>query len=563
MHGNDRIDAWTYHRDIVPGLLAGEPGRLAAAGAAVLGEHPDRLTLVIDDGAFGDRTVRLAREADARARARHADWAANPCPATAMPLLLALESAMAPDEELDRVIAQTPANGVDAYSAAYLTMRAGWLANRHGDLAGALAELSAARSRMPAHEATLRAGEAYLRLNHAEFPPAELLAPATPDSADPYGADALTSVRIAVLLAQGRTTSAAELLTSFAPEDRMLKAYGDVWRDLGLVFAGDIDRGVGKALLHLEEGRQELSLECVEAFGYTGLLGLTLAGRMPDATRLLDDLLSTFPSQSVHSNYREAILTLGGLLAQWQGRTAHARALAAQSQDRVTPDASGPFPGMVPGMVDLIVRSAVAGEDIAEPLWQLVEQHADAGFVVTALLAGLVAVEYGPQEAIGSKLHDLAEATESPLMQAIGRYLAAATRLDTAAIDASVAELVELGAMMAAIQGAIFSAQILRQQGRLEVSAEAARRAWELAAPAGPERWGLFGRLSESVGLSRREYAVLDLLSGGLPTQEVAVALGMSARTVETHLHNVSRKVGLSGKENLVYAAQTWLRPPT
>jgi hypothetical protein len=52
MLGNDRIDAWTYHRDIVPGLLAGEPGRLAAAGTAILGDHPRPLTLVVADGAW-------------------------------------------------------------------------------------------------------------------------------------------------------------------------------------------------------------------------------------------------------------------------------------------------------------------------------------------------------------------------------------------------------------------------------------------------------------------------------------------------------------------------------
>ncbi|MGC3955841.1 MAG: helix-turn-helix transcriptional regulator [Propionicimonas sp.] len=550
---------------IFPPILADylntqNPWRSAPPIAGTPADQPTAGLLSV--GAAAIVGSRMAREAEARARARQADWAANPCPATAMPLLLALESAMAPDEELDRVIAQTPLTGADADTAAYLTMRATWLANRHGDLPGALAELAAARSRMPAHEATLRASEAYLRLNHAELPSAELLAPAVPNAAEPYGADALTSVRTAVLLAQGRTSSAAELLASYAPANPMLKAYGDAWRDLGLVLAGDIDRGVQQALLHLEEGRQELSLECVEAFGYTGLLGLTLAGRMLDATRLLDDLLATFPSQAVRSNYREAILTLGGLLAQWQGRTAHARALATQSQERAPHEVSGPFPGMVPGMVELVVRSAVTGADIADPLWQQVEEQADAGFIVTALLSGLVAVEYGPREATGAKLCELAAATESPLMQALGRYIAAAARLDTAAIEASVAEFVELGALMAALQGSIFSAHVLRQQGRLEASAELAGRAWELAAAAGPERWGLFGRLSLAVGLSRREFAVLELLSGGLPTPEVATALGMSSRTVETHLHNISRKVGLSGKENLVYAAQTWLRPP-
>lgn len=544
-------------------LSAQNPWRGAATARppAASGATPAPTTGLLSAGAAAIVGSRLAREAESRARSRRADWTADPSPATAMPLLLALESAMAPEEELDRIIAQTPATADDLATATYLVMRAAWLANRHGDLASALAELQAARIRMPAHDATLRAGEAYLRFMHAEIPSAELLAPA-PAGTDPYGADVLISTRIGILLAQGRTTSAAELLKDFAPENPMLKAYGDAWRDLCLVIAGDIDSGIRGALLHLEEGRQELNVEPAEAFGYAGLLGLSLAGRLHDATRLMDDLLSTFPSRSVRGNYHEAILTLGGLVAQWQGRTAHARALATQSQERVSAGVSGPFPGMLPALVELIVRNAVAGTEIADALWQLIDEQADAGFVVTALLAAVLAVEYGAHEATSRKVCDLAAATESPLMQAIGRYVAAAGRQDTAAIETGVAELADLGATMIAIQGAIFSARLLRRKGDLQESAERAGRAWELAVPAGPERWGLFERLSEEIGLSRREYAVLELLSGGLPTNEVATALGMSARTVETHLHNIARKVGLSGKENLIYAAQTWLRPP-
>lgn len=53
MRAADPIDAETYHRDIVPGLLAGERGRLAAAGLA--GLRP--LTLVVDESAWTYRAV--------------------------------------------------------------------------------------------------------------------------------------------------------------------------------------------------------------------------------------------------------------------------------------------------------------------------------------------------------------------------------------------------------------------------------------------------------------------------------------------------------------------------
>lgn len=53
MHARDRIDAETYHRDIVPGLLAGERGPLAATGLA--GLRP--LTLVVGEAAWTYRAL--------------------------------------------------------------------------------------------------------------------------------------------------------------------------------------------------------------------------------------------------------------------------------------------------------------------------------------------------------------------------------------------------------------------------------------------------------------------------------------------------------------------------
>src|SRR5688500_9934006 len=48
MRPADRIDAETYHRDIVPGLLAGERGHMAATGLDAL--RP--LTLAVGDAAW-------------------------------------------------------------------------------------------------------------------------------------------------------------------------------------------------------------------------------------------------------------------------------------------------------------------------------------------------------------------------------------------------------------------------------------------------------------------------------------------------------------------------------
>ena len=58
-------------------------------------------------------------------------------------------------------------------------------------------------------------------------------------------------------------------------------------------------------------------------------------------------------------------------------------------------------------------------------------------------------------------------------------------------------------------------------------------------------RPGKSGNGESTAGLSAREREVLRLLSEGLTDREIAQALTLSARTVETHVSNILRKLGV------------------
>ncbi len=59
-------------------------------------------------------------------------------------------------------------------------------------------------------------------------------------------------------------------------------------------------------------------------------------------------------------------------------------------------------------------------------------------------------------------------------------------------------------------------------------------------------------------GLTDREHQVLRAVAQGLGTQEMSVALGMSAKTVDSHRRNIREKLGLSSATDLVRYAVRW-----
>jgi DNA-binding CsgD family transcriptional regulator len=61
-------------------------------------------------------------------------------------------------------------------------------------------------------------------------------------------------------------------------------------------------------------------------------------------------------------------------------------------------------------------------------------------------------------------------------------------------------------------------------------------------------------RLAAQYGLTPREASVVKLCAEGRTNKEIALTLGLTERTVETHLSNVFRKTGVPNRASLVSA---------
>lgn len=85
-----------------------------------------------------------------------------------------------------------------------------------------------------------------------------------------------------------------------------------------------------------------------------------------------------------------------------------------------------------------------------------------------------------------------------------------------------------------------------------------------VSAAVGSRLFGKLARLREPANarsgdrLTEREHDVLREVAKGLGTQEIATALGMSAKTVDSHRRNIREKLGLASAGDLVRYAVRW-----
>lgn len=152
-------------------------------------------------------------------------------------------------------------------------------------------------------------------------------------------------------------------------------------------------------------------------------------------------------------------------------------------------------------------------------------------------------------------LERLAEVTDGPLAPTAARHARALVTRDADALAAVAAELEQQGADLKAAEAHRSAANAYRRAGRGASASAEARRADELLrACGGPRSPGLEPPAPMGEELTKREREVALLVARGRTSAEVADALFLSVRTVDTHLHRIYRKLQISGRSELADA---------
>lgn len=479
-------------------------------------------------------------------------WAAEPAPSRAIPLLTALHAVAAAGREIDDVVRRTRPQPDDPRSTALLrvlhTIDVGL---RRRDPARALAALDD-HPLPPGYAGVDRAVRAHLELVTHRLPDRAQLRPSEQDG--PLAREALRVVRISTGLAAGRLEAAAAEADGFAPSVPLLSLSIEVSGALAAIVGGEVVSGTGRALAHLEGAHERLDAGAVRAHAYVAAYGLLLRGRLDDAEALLAQVLALSSHEGLAVHCQDADLVLAAMVASFQGKEQHAAALANQARALRAP--RGPYPWMWPDAAPALVGTS--DPEKSALLWEVAEERFASGFPVAATVAAVDAMERHPDVARARRLtQDLAE-HESALVRALCQYLVALGSRDPEVLAAVSGllrtEHLELYATRAAIARAI----ALRARGDVHAAARQAQQAWADAEDRSSAVQGLFTSLAQDIDLTTRERDVVQRIGQGLPSSAVAAALSLSVRTVDNHVQNALRKVGVSSRQELVTAVATW-----
>jgi DNA-binding NarL/FixJ family response regulator len=129
-----------------------------------------------------------------------------------------------------------------------------------------------------------------------------------------------------------------------------------------------------------------------------------------------------------------------------------------------------------------------------------------------------------------------------------------ATHHDADALRASLDQFEAMESLVLAAETAADLADVLRRDGDARRAAAVTQRMARLAERAEDARTQPLRRGTGVEPLTSREREVALLAARGMATKDIAARLVLSARTVDTHLTRVYRKLGVAGRAELAEA---------
>lgn len=539
-------------------FLRGQLARTASGGLIAATEHARA------DSALQLRAWGISADAEAEAvagqhirtlnrsrAARHrAAWEESRAASDALPLVVALQTSGAARAEIAAVVTRTRR---DPDSAEYAVLMVWWATYRElllGEVDAGAAELREVEAGLPGFAPLFTAASTHLGMMVGGVIPD--VAGIADDPAVDFGLGRVA--RIDALLFTGATREALALAENTTGVRPVFAAQLEISGNIARQLDGSIESGLDASIAALERAETAGNLGLMQAHSYAVMLGLVLNGRLIEARDFLDRSLAVSTSRALHSAFQLGTIALG-ILNETLSANRRAVLRLADIADTL-PRSAVPLPG-----VDAFATDAVLalGDNDARTHRIIAERIARGHFVSAALLL-MVSPETATDPALAHALREHTAASPSPLLRTIGDYAVAAADGDITTVLRLAEVFHGMGAGILCVAARSQAATLYFAAGQKAVAVALAQETWQISPSFGDARLGLLRPLAEKIGLTEREVETVRFGARGISNKEIAEALGLSQRTIESRWYSAYAKVGTSNRLALTLACTTWLR---
>ncbi|KXC07138.1 helix-turn-helix transcriptional regulator [Microbacterium hominis] len=484
------------------------------------------------------------------------EWEHTPSVRTATAYVESLTQSTIEDapELIRRVFDETdPHTGDIASRAEYYRLRGLWMAYGLGEVEEAVAFLERESAELAVYGRILDAARLSVLADLRSVPTdvEEAL-----DVADGLPASvhiALLEAQMHVFLITGRLADldrAYDELRSLDPRGE--RAFARMLAAMALLARGALVEGHRELVNGWEEARGALDVDALHTFSIGLSYSFLHMGDMDELADMVDMALSIGTVAPLPPGARNSILMAAAVRAVSQGQVDLTEKYVAVARMYATP--SGALPGGSLAWLDAM--SALAHgrqEDAAEILWHDARALEARGAHFAAQLQMLSSLEISFDADRLAEVDRLLRASPETSVLAQQRdYLWALSRHDArAVVDAGrgLEASGRYGIAMAAYRRAIDwaaadDATALVEEAEEAVSALSTQLSGKTL---NVSRFGIWLAL-----LTAREREVAELVVAGMSNREIAARLVLSVRTVESHVLNIMRKLGVGSRERIV-----------
>jgi len=167
------------------------------------------------------------------------------------------------------------------------------------------------------------------------------------------------------------------------------------------------------------------------------------------------------------------------------------------------------------------------------------------------VLALQCSVQFGENATTVDRLDDLCVVVEGPRAATAARYARALSDRDAATLGELSHDFESMGDLLAAADAAGQASALHSGKGRRSAALSEGGRAQHLALICGGAMSPVIAAARVVLPITAREREVATLVAQGLSNREIADAMNISVRTVESHVQRACSKTGVSNRVKL------------